>query len=76
MEILRIEILNPKARKILEQLADMKLISIRKSKDSEAALDKILKDIRSKSYEAPDYDEIRTAVENVRTERYAQKKKN
>jgi len=74
MEALRIEILNPKVKTILKQLADLDLIAISKMKGPETELKNLLKKFRSKLKEAPTLDEITREIEVVRAERYAGKK--
>jgi hypothetical protein len=74
MEALRIEIINPKVKTILKQLADLDLIAISKMESQETGLKNLLKKFRSKSKEAPTLDEITREVEIVRAERYAGKK--
>lgn len=69
MDTLSIEILNPKAKKLLQDLADLKLISIKE--DSKDGFAEILAKLRSKSDEAPSLDEITAEVELVRAKRYA-----
>jgi hypothetical protein len=71
---LRIEILNPKVKTILKQLADLDLIAISKMESPEIELKNLLKKFRSKSKEAPTLDEITSEIEVVRAERYAGKK--
>jgi hypothetical protein len=75
MEALRIEILNPKVKSILKQLADLELISISKVDTSENQLKKLLSKMRSKAKDAPSLEEISKEVEKARTERYAKEKK-
>ena len=74
MEALRVEILNPKVKTILKQLADLDLIAISKMESPETELKNLLKKFRSKSKEAPTLDEITSEIEIVRAERYAGKK--
>lgn len=74
MEALRIEILNPKVKTILKQLADLDLIAISKTESSSVELKNLLKKLRSKSEEVPFLDDITKEIENVRSERYAKKK--
>ncbi|WP_304516828.1 hypothetical protein [Cecembia rubra] len=69
METIRIDILNPKAKALLKDLANLDLIRIRKE-DSENAFSEILKKFRSKSDEAPSLEEITKEVEAVRKVRY------
>ncbi len=74
MEALRIEILNPKVKTILKQLADLDLIAISKTDSPSIALKNLLKKLRTKSDNAPSLDDITKEVEIVRAERYAKKK--
>ena len=73
METLQIEILNPKAKKLLKDLADMNLINIGKPTDTKTEFKALLTKLRSKSAKAPSLDEIANEVEQVRTSRYASK---
>lgn len=68
METLRIDILNPKAKNLLKDLADLNLIKIKKEKKSDFS--DFLKKLRSKSKEELSLDEITKEVENVRKSRY------
>ncbi len=68
MNTLQIEILNPKAAKLLQDLADLKLISINRPLDD--GFSQILKKLRSKSETAPSLDEITKEVELVRSIKY------
>lgn len=74
MEALRIEILNPKVKTILKQLADLDLIAISKTESPSVELKNLLKKLRSKSEEVPSLDDITKEIEIVRSERYAKKK--
>lgn len=67
METIRIDILNPKAKELLKNLADLNLIKINREKSDFTAL---LKKLRSKSEDAPTIDEITQEVEAVRRARY------
>ena len=69
MSTLSIEILNPKAKKLLKNLADLKLISIQDNSKNGFAM--VLKKLRSKSASAPSLDEITKEVELVRAKRHA-----
>jgi len=69
METIKVDILDPKARKLLKELADLNLISIRKSTRSDFS--KVLGKLRSESEAAPDLDEIAREVETVRSRRYS-----
>ena len=69
METIKVDILDPKARKLLKELADLNLISIRKSTRSDFS--EVLVKLRSESEAAPNLDEIARAVEAVRSRRYS-----
>ncbi len=73
METLKIDILNPKAKSILQDLADLKLIRIQKSKIKDE-FQELLDKLRMKSDEAPSLDEITKEVEAVRKARYEKEK--
>jgi hypothetical protein len=73
MEALRIEILNPKVRDILDRLADLHLITISKESDSASDLKELLQQLRSKSTKVPTSNDIQEEVQQVRTDRYAKK---
>lgn len=73
MNTIQVDILNPKAEKLLQDLADMNLISIK-----DAANDgflKIVMQLRKKAKNPPSLDEITKEVELVRAKRYAKEKK-
>lgn len=73
MDSYQINIINPKALKILKDLADLELISFKKTEDE--SLQKILKRIRENAGpDAPSLEEITREVELVREKRYASKK--
>ncbi|MBI2723072.1 MAG: hypothetical protein HYX39_12935 [Bacteroidetes bacterium] len=67
MATLNIEILNPKAKKLLQDLAELRLISI-SEKTSNPFFD-VIKKLRSKKSNIS-LDEITKDVEAVRTKRY------
>jgi hypothetical protein len=67
METMTINIINPKAKKLIKDLADMNLIEI--DKKSDKVID-YLKKIRSKVKNPPTFEEITEIVEEVRTEMY------
>ncbi|MCX6239325.1 MAG: hypothetical protein NTY07_17525 [Bacteroidia bacterium] len=75
METLRIEIVNPKAKRLLKNLADLNLITIGKSIDAKDEFREVLSKLRSNSDAAPSLEEITKEVEDVRTLRYANKTK-
>jgi len=66
---MRVEILHPKAAKLLKDLADLNLIAIHDT--SKNGFASVLKKLRSKSKSAPTFDEITKEVELVRSKRYA-----
>ena len=68
MATFNIELLNPKAKKILQNLADLKLISFTENKESEFL--RIVKKLRTKKA-AISFEEITKEVELVRASRYA-----
>ena len=70
---LHIDILNPKATKLLKNLADLKLISIRDEQENNFM--KVVSKLRKKaSSESPSLEMITREVELVRAKRYAHKK--
>ena len=69
MNTMRIDILNPKAAKLLKDLADLNLIAIQDT--SKSGFAGVLKKLRSKSKSAPTLNEIPKEVELVRSKRYA-----
>jgi hypothetical protein len=70
MTSIQVDILNPKAEKILKQLADLNLIVIKKSKADNFM--KVVNRIRKKSKKNPiSLEEITKEVELVRQKRYA-----
>lgn len=68
METIRIDILNPKVKNLLKDLADLNLIKIKKEKKSDFS--DLLRKLRSKSTEELSLDEITKEVESVRKSRY------
>lgn len=68
MNTMRIDILNPKAAKLLKDLADLNLIAIQDT--SKNGFEGILKKLRAKSKSAPSLEEITKEVELVRSKRY------
>ncbi|MBZ9779903.1 hypothetical protein LB452_13320 [Psychroflexus sp. CAK8W] len=69
METIQIDILNPKAKKLLRNLADLNLIKINKQK-KKSDFSSLLQKLRSKSTDEISFDEITDEVEQVRKERY------
>ncbi len=75
METLTIDLINPKAKKLLKDLMDLKLINIRKT-ETESTLKALLEKTRKFSDEALTLEEITAEVEIVRQEMYDKKTKN
>ena len=69
MNTMRVDILNPKAARLLKDLADMNLIAIKDTSTNGFA--SVLKKLRSKAKSAPTFDEITNEVELVRSRRHA-----
>lgn len=71
MEALKIEILNPKALKLIKGLQELNLIRI--ADEPTSALKAYLKKMRRNSSSVPSLDDITKIVEEVRAKRYAKK---
>ena len=69
MQTFSVEILNPKAKKLLKDLADLNLISI----SPESNMKTLLAKLRKNESEIPSLEEITKEVEAVRSARYVQK---
>jgi hypothetical protein len=69
MNTITVNILNPKAARLLKDLADLNLIAIQDT--SKSGFASILKKLRSKAKSAPTLEEITNEVELVRSKRYA-----
>jgi hypothetical protein len=67
METVKVDILNPKARKLLKDLADLDLITIRET--NKGVFSEVLQKIRAKSDTVPSPQEIAAEVESVRSRR-------
>jgi len=74
MEAITIEIINPKAKQLILNLVDLKLITITKS-EKNTELKAILDKLRSKSDSIPSIAEITKEVKTVRAKRYDKKAK-
>jgi hypothetical protein len=72
METLTIDIIDPKAKKLLEDMEDLNLISINNNNAVER-LERLLGKIRSVDGPKPTLNEITQEVEIVRQQRYEQK---
>ena len=69
MESLRIEIVNPKAKRLINSMADMDLIRIKKDKTKSEFIE-LLTRLRKHSEKVPSLEEITSEVETVRKSRY------
>lgn len=69
MTTIKIDILNPKAAKLIKDLADMQLIAIQKP--TKNSFTSVLKKLRSEAKSAPSLEEITNEVEMVRTKLHA-----
>ena len=67
METIKVDILNPKARKLLKDLADLDLITIRETTKSDFS--EALEKVRAKTDPVPSPEEIAGEVEVVRSRR-------
>lgn len=75
MKTYQIDLLNPKAARLLQDLADLKLISIKETRKQDF-LDIVSKLRKKASSNVPTLEEITKEVEIVRAERYAKNRKN
>lgn len=64
-----IDIINPKAKKLLRNLADLNLIKINKTKNK-SDFSVLLQKLRAKSADEISLDDITDEVEKVRSSRY------
>ena len=71
MEALKIEILNPKALKLIKGMQDLNLIKV--TQDPETKFKAYLKKMRQNSPTVPSLEEVQKIVKKVRAERYAKK---
>ncbi|MBK7882893.1 MAG: hypothetical protein IPJ81_02970 [Chitinophagaceae bacterium] len=69
MNTVRVDILNPKAAKLLRDLADLNLIAIHNP--SKNGFKDVLKRLRTKAKSVPTLNEITKEVELTRAKRYA-----
>lgn len=67
MQVLNIELINPKAITLLRGLEEMQLLTIRENINP---FDAFLKNMRKKANNAPSLEEIALEVEQVRSSRY------
>ena len=71
MKSFNIEILQPKVMALINDLAELKLIKIKKEKNTKIEFEKLLSGLRQKAGNAPSLEEITGEVEKVRAKRYA-----
>jgi hypothetical protein len=71
MVALKIEILNPKALKLIKGMQDLKLIKV--NEEPASSLKVYLKKMRRNNATAPNLNEITNIVEEIRAKRYAKK---
>ncbi|MEO8769116.1 MAG: hypothetical protein ABI402_03495 [Ferruginibacter sp.] len=71
MQALKIEILNPKALKLIKGMQELNLIKV--SEEPATRLSLYLKKMRRKSSSVPSLEDITKIVEKVRADRYAKK---
>ena len=69
MESIRIDIVNPKAKSLLKDLADLDLIRIKKD-NVKTEFRELLSKLRINADDSPSYEEITEEVESVRKVRY------
>ena len=67
METVNVEILNPKAKALLVNMADLNLINIK----SKSSFGQRLEQLRRNAEKIPSMEEITKEVESVREQRYA-----
>ena len=75
MTTIQVDILNPKAGKLLEDLAELKLISIRNTSDDGRFLNLVNKFRAKAKNNPPSLKDITKEVEIVRSKRYAKAKR-
>lgn len=69
MTVLKIELIDPRAKMLLEDLAKLHLIRIQEVETTKERFSALLSRLRSKEDEAPSLEEITEEVESVRSER-------
>jgi transcription initiation factor IIE alpha subunit len=70
MEILKVEILNPRAKKLLQDLAALKLIRFKDQVDLKTAFKELLVRLRTQKVSSSNLKQITREVEAVRQKRY------
>lgn len=74
MTTYQIELLEPKAKKLLDELAELNLIRIQETSASKESFRLLLTKLRAANTDNDILDEITREVELVRAERYASKR--
>jgi hypothetical protein len=69
MTVIKIELIDPRVKAILEDLAKMNLIRIQEAAEPREQLSALLSKLRSNEEEAPSIEEITREVEWVRSQR-------
>lgn len=69
MTVIKIELIDPRARILLEDLAKLNLIKIQEPDSSQKQFSELVARIRSKASEVPSLNEITKEVEAVRSAR-------
>ena len=69
MTVITVELIDPRVKALLEDLAKMNLIKIREEEVPSKRLSALLSRLRSKEEEAPSIEEITKEVEFVRAQR-------
>lgn len=66
MTVLKIELINPKARMLLEELANLDLIRIQGEEETSLQFSNLLSKLRAHDTEVPTLEDITQEVEEVR----------
>lgn len=69
MTVITVELIDPRAKMLLEDLAKMNLIKIQEVETSKQRFSALLSRLRAREEEAPSLEEITKEVEEVRSER-------
>ncbi len=73
METYQIDIIEPKAKGLLDELVNLNLIKVRRVEPTQQ-FQELVQKIRAKDHAPPSLEEITAEVEMVRNERYAKEK--
>ncbi len=69
MTVITVELIDPRAKMLLEDLAKMNLIKIQEVETSKQRFSALLSRLRAREEESPSLEEITKEVEEVRSER-------